>query len=121
MMSGGMFPFQFPKLTKENYDKWCIPMKILLGSQDAWEIVDKGYEQPGNEDAIDAMTQAQRTSFRKDREQDQQALSLIHMCLDETMFEKVSSATIAKQAWQILQNSFKGVDKVVKVCLQNLR
>ena len=43
------------------------------------------------------------------------------MCLDENMFEKVSSARSAKEAWEVLQNSFKGIDKVIKVHLQILR
>ncbi|KZV20888.1 hypothetical protein F511_38790 [Dorcoceras hygrometricum] len=37
------------------------------------------------------------------------------------MFEKVASATTSKQAWDVLQASFKGVDKVKKVRLQTLR
>ena len=43
------------------------------------------------------------------------------MCLDENMFEKVSSARSAKEAWEVLQNSFKGIDKVIKARLQTLR
>ncbi|KZV49619.1 hypothetical protein F511_26050 [Dorcoceras hygrometricum] len=37
------------------------------------------------------------------------------------MFEKVASATTSKQAWDVLQASFKGVDKVKKVRLQTQR
>ena len=65
-----MFPFQFLKLTKENYDNWYVRMKSLLGSQDVWEIVEKGYEQPASEEAMEAMTQTQKNAFENARKQD---------------------------------------------------
>ena len=46
---------------------------------------------------------------------------MIHQCLDDGMFEKVADATTSKEAWEILQNSLKGVDKVKKIKLQTLR
>ena len=39
--------FQAPKFTKQNY-VWCIQMKVLLGSLDAWELVQDGYDEPAN-------------------------------------------------------------------------
>lgn len=37
--------FHYPHLKKENYQKWCLQMKINLESQDVWDIdiIDKGY------------------------------------------------------------------------------
>ncbi|GKV27388.1 hypothetical protein SLEP1_g36561 [Rubroshorea leprosula] len=43
------------------------------------------------------------------------------MGLDEALFEKVATATKAKEAWGILENNLKGIDKVKKVHLQTLR
>ncbi|XP_073113591.1 uncharacterized protein [Elaeis guineensis] len=36
--------FQYPRLTKENYDNWSLRMKAILGSQRAWEIIIKGFQ-----------------------------------------------------------------------------
>ena len=45
-----------PQLTKKtNYDNWCLQMKTLLGSQDIWDIVESGYEEP-TEDANQTAT-----------------------------------------------------------------
>ena len=46
---------------------------------------------------------------------------MIHQCLDDGMFEKVADATTSKEAWEILQNSLQGFDKVKKIKLQTLR
>jgi len=52
-----------PQLTKKtNYDNWCLQMKTLLGSQDIWDIMESGYEEP----AVDANQMAtQITALKK--------------------------------------------------------
>ncbi|KAG8377216.1 hypothetical protein BUALT_Bualt08G0005300 [Buddleja alternifolia] len=91
-MSNGT-SFQVPLLTKENYENWCIRMTALLGAYDVWKPMEAGVE-VGDVNVL---------------KNDQKALTLIHQSLDDKMFEKVANATTSKQAWEILQASFKGV------------
>ncbi|KAK2971341.1 hypothetical protein RJ640_026058 [Escallonia rubra] len=45
-VTSGAFPF--PKLVKDNYERWSIQMKTFLGSQDVWEAVEEEYVEPEN-------------------------------------------------------------------------
>ncbi|KAB2044290.1 hypothetical protein ES319_D01G078900v1, partial [Gossypium barbadense] len=111
-----------PQLAKENYGKWSIQMKALLGSLEVWEIVEKGYNEVEAEEE-EGLSQVQKESLRKSRKKNQQALFWIYQGVqsNEAAWEKIACATTAKQAWEILQNSFKGDEKVKRVRLQTLR
>ncbi|XP_022875679.1 uncharacterized protein LOC111394138 [Olea europaea var. sylvestris] len=106
--------YVFPK---ENYGHWSIRVKALLGSQEAWEVVKKGCDEPENEVAL---SQAQRNALQRYHKLDQHTLSFIHMGLDEAMFEKVTFLTKAKEAWEIIENGFKGIEKLKKRYEENI-
>ncbi|XP_073112278.1 uncharacterized protein [Elaeis guineensis] len=89
-------------------------MKALLGSQDLWDSVEEGYQEPREGEAL---TNQQRES----RKRDKKVLYFIYQSIDESAFEKIAAATTSKKAWEILQNSYKGVEKVKKVRFQTLR
>ncbi|GMJ06887.1 hypothetical protein HRI_004357900 [Hibiscus trionum] len=96
-------------------------MKALLGSQDCWDMVVKGYVEPENAAAEAALTNEEKRALRDARKRDQRALYYIFQAIDESNFEKIAEATTAKQAWETLQKSLQGVEKAKKVRLQSLR
>ncbi|KAH0730437.1 hypothetical protein KY289_001625 [Solanum tuberosum] len=118
MENNSPLSFQYPHLTRKNNEKWCLRMKVILGSQDVWDIVDKRYTKVVDEETLSSN---EKEVLLKTRKKDQHALTLIHQCLDDSMFDKVADATTSKEAWQILQNSLQEVDKVKKIKLLTLR
>ncbi|PKA48108.1 hypothetical protein AXF42_Ash015871 [Apostasia shenzhenica] len=93
-------------------------MKAILGSQGVWSLVENDFEEPDDEITL---TQAQRDALEKIRKKDQSALTIIHQSIGDDMFRKIANATSSKQAWDILQMNFEGVEKVKKVRFQTLR
>ena len=90
-------------------------MKVFLGADDIQDIVEKGFNKSKNEAAF---TQDQNKDLKDSRKRDKKSLYLIYQALDDDDdFEKISSETSAKQVWEKLQTSYKGVEKVKKVCL----
>ncbi|XP_011627649.1 uncharacterized protein LOC105421553 [Amborella trichopoda] len=108
-------------LTKDNYENWSIQMNALLGSQDAWDIVEKGYVESATPQEETALDQNQRSVLKELRRLDKKVLFLIYQGLDESTFQKIYSIGNSKKIWEILQNSLKGVEKMKKVHLQTLR
>nr|XP_033514521.1 uncharacterized protein LOC117279145 [Nicotiana tomentosiformis] len=94
MTNNGPLSFQHPHLTKDNYEKWRLPMKAILGSQDVWEIVDRVYAKIDNEEVL---PQNEKEVLAKTRKKDQQALTLIHQCLEDAMFEKLAVVNLLRR------------------------
>ncbi|CAL0306633.1 unnamed protein product [Lupinus luteus] len=46
---------------------------------------------------------------------------MIHQCVDESNFEKISNAKTTKEVWDNLEKCYAGAEKVKKVKLQTLR
>ncbi|XP_058745959.1 uncharacterized protein LOC131618819 [Vicia villosa] len=104
-------------LTKNNYDNWSIKMKALLGSQDVWDVVEKGFKEQDEA----SLSQGAKDTFKESRKRDKKALFLIYQSVDEDTFEKISNATTTKEAWDKLQTCNKGVEQVKKIRIQTLR
>ena len=75
-------------------------MKALLGSQDSWEVVKEGFEEPKD---TTGYTAAQNKALKEVRSKDKAALYMLFRAVDESAFEKIASATTSKEAWDILE------------------
>ncbi|KAI9191984.1 hypothetical protein LWI28_016424 [Acer negundo] len=120
-MANGNAQVVIPKLTKDNYDNWCIQMRALLGSQDVMDIVEDGYTEPASKEAEGTMTEAQTTILRANRKKDCKTKSIIYQGLDEPTFELIASSKSSKEVWDTLHKTYKGADKVKRIRLQTLR
>nr|KYP59134.1 Retrovirus-related Pol polyprotein from transposon TNT 1-94 [Cajanus cajan] len=105
-----------PILNDKNYDRWRIQMNAIFGFQEVYEFVHDGYQVVG-----DDATDAQKSIFKESKKKDCKALFLIHQCVDDANFEKISSAANAKEAWDSLEKSYEGAEKIKKVKLQTMR
>ena len=96
-MASNLVQPQIFKLTKDNYENWCIQMKALFVSQDLWEIVNDGYVEPTSEQEA-VYSAEQRSALKDQQKKDKKALFLLYQSLDEAMFEKIAEATSSQQA-----------------------
>ncbi|KAL4376377.1 hypothetical protein GQ457_02G040520 [Hibiscus cannabinus] len=107
-----------PLFTGDNYDYWCIKMKLFLKASALWEIVEIGYEEK-NEDQ--QYNDAELKKFSDDEMKDARALSHIINCVSDTIFPKIMRASSAKEAWRLLQKEFHGDEKIRNIRLNTLR
>ncbi|XP_047178259.1 uncharacterized protein LOC124845232 [Vigna umbellata] len=108
-----------PQLSENtNYDNWSLQMKVLLGSQDVWDIVEDGYIEPADDEH---QTVKQIAALKKTRVKDRSTLYFLYNAVDESGFEKIANAKSAKEAWEILKVAYKGDTRVMQVRVQALR
>jgi len=69
-------------------------MKALLGSQDAWEVVEEGYEEPANTIGYNAN---QMKVLKDTQAKDKAALYILFRAVDESGFENMVKATTSKK------------------------
>jgi hypothetical protein len=71
--------------------------------------------------AYNALTQVEKDALKYQRKKDGRAMFYIHQAMHETILPRVASTKKAKEAWNILQNSYQGMDKFKTSKLQILR
>ncbi|XP_019425035.1 PREDICTED: uncharacterized protein LOC109333908 [Lupinus angustifolius] len=87
-----------------------------MGYQDVDEIVEQGFPI-----LAEVATEEQRKVHKENKKKDCKAMFLLHQCVGEAHFEKISGAANSKEAWQILEACNQGAEQLKKVRLQTLR
>ena len=98
-----------------------ITMKALFTGQDVWEIFQNGYVEPVDQTTYKNLTQAEKDGLREQREKDGKAMFYIHQAMHESILPRVAATTTTKKAWDTLETSYQGFDKLNTSKLQILR
>ena len=83
---------QLPQFNEKNYDYWDITMRALFSSQDIWELVEQGFQEPADATVLGALTAAERDLLRDNRK-DSKALFYIFQEIHESIFPRFAAAT----------------------------
>ncbi|KAK2966032.1 hypothetical protein RJ640_012291 [Escallonia rubra] len=94
----------------EQNEEWRMKMRTLFVSQDVWELVENGYEDP---DDISTLTLAQQEKLRENKKEDAKALYFIQVAVSTSIFPRIIGANRSKEAWDTLKNEFQGSEKII--------
>ena len=101
-----LFPHTF---NGEDFDYWSSLFEVWLKVFDLWKIVDEGFDEPEDEtDLADEQKRALRQIERK-------ILTLVTRLILQSRrwcMKKFRRQKMQKEAWQILNKTYKGDDKV---------
>ena len=96
-------------------------MRALFVSQDLWEFVEDGFEEPANEAEIFVLDHAEREQLKNNKKKDAKALFLLYQAVHESVFPRIATAKKSKEAWETLMTAYQGMEKVKTTKLQLLR
>ena len=103
---------QTPIFTGNNYEYWSLTMKDLFRGQDVWQIVQHGYAEPADMTSYNNLTQAEKDALKEQRRKDGKSMFYIHQAMHEIILPRVEAKINAKHAWDTLETTYQGLDKV---------
>ncbi|GAV82800.1 DUF4219 domain-containing protein/UBN2 domain-containing protein [Cephalotus follicularis] len=123
-----------PVFSGENFDFWSIKIKTILRAYDLWEVVENGIpkaaaplkEKTKAAESTTTTTTKSESSpttvpMKEWQKKDADALAKIHLAVSDSIFPRFMNSTSAKEAWDTLQDEFKGTVKIRAVKLQTPR
>lgn len=84
--NNGQFPAKLLIIDSKNYDRWIVQLKVIFRYQDVLEVVRDGVVVVGGEALCDQ------------QKKDNNAVFLIHQCVDADVFKKIVEFETVKAA-----------------------
>eukprot|EP00253_Pinus_taeda_P005324 PITA_05324 len=119
--SMGICNTQLPQFNGKSYDYWEITMRALFASQNLWEFVEDGFEEPTDENEFNNLTQGVKERLKRYKKKDSKALLFLYQAVHESVFPRIAAAKTSKEAWKNLKASYQGMEKVKTTKLELLR
>ncbi|CAM8920082.1 unnamed protein product [Rhodiola kirilowii] len=107
-----------PLLEGSNYATWKPVMRSFLKSLDerAWKAVLKGWTEPMMNNRTGEPVSKPEALWIEEEDKasmgNSKAMNAIFSAVDENVMKLIINCEVAKEAWDILQTSFEGTDKV---------
>lgn len=105
-----------PMFDGKQFDDWRIKMRAVFGFQDVQEVIDEGLPV-----LSEKASQEEKKEYKLLTKLDNKARFLMYQCVSQKVFNKISSAETAKEAWGILMKTYGDGDRNTRVKLQALR
>eukprot|EP00253_Pinus_taeda_P035975 PITA_35975 len=96
-------------------------MITLFASQELWEFVEDGFEEPTDENEFNNLTQAEKELLKSYKKKDSKALLFLYQVVHESVFPRIAAAKTSKEAWQTLKTTYQGMEKLKTTKLQLLK
>ena len=78
---------QIPIFKGKNYHFWGLKMSTLFRSQEAWDLVEQGFVDPG----VANPEHVPDAALKEKRKKDAKALFIIQSALDDEIFPRIAS------------------------------
>ena len=82
---------QLPQFNGKNYEYWAITMRALFASQNIWELVEHGFQEPTDATMLNSLTTTERDLLKGNGNKDSKALFYIFQALHESIFPRVAA------------------------------
>ncbi|KAG7950903.1 hypothetical protein I3843_13G140400, partial [Carya illinoinensis] len=86
---------QVPIFNGERYDYWSSPMMTMFISQDLWELIEEGFQDPPAAGSS-SWTEKNQKQFKENMKRNATALRIIHQGVSKSIYPRIYSVKKAK-------------------------